>query len=218
MLAHSAYSSLVVQALTGAVDVWGLTIDVPQDQKIFRELLQVELGVQTIEFVFYLWMVKNLTKIKNITPYRYLDWLVTTPVMLVTLMAFLEKDTPTSLRSFIDSNKGFVCSVVALNMAMLVLGLLGELGVVEYRTAVLLGFLPFIYYFLMIHQRYMEGPDVTKEKKALYWFFFVVWSLYGVAALLPYNSKNVSYNVLDLFSKNLFGVFLVYTLWNKRVK
>jgi hypothetical protein len=37
---------------------------------------------------------------------------------------------------------------------------------------------------------------------------FIVWALYGVAAVFPYKEKNVAYNVLDIVSKNFYGVFL----------
>jgi bacteriorhodopsin len=162
-------------------------------------------------------MVRNFSKIKNLTPYRYIDWMITTPVMLITLMAYLEKDPRQTLEKFIDSNKNFLGTVVALNLLMLMFGLLGELGLIEYNTAIVLGFIPFIYYFKMLYDRYMTVPIPSDDRRNLFWFFAVVWSLYGVVAFLPYTSKNVSYNVLDLVSKNLFGVFLVYVLWSNRV-
>jgi bacteriorhodopsin len=52
----------------------------------------------------------------------------------------------------------------------------------------------------------------------MYWFFVFTWSLYGVAALLPYDTKNSMYNILDLFAKNFLGVFLVYILWTNRIE
>lgn len=52
--------------------------------------------------------------------------------------------------------------------------------------------------------------------KQIYWFFFVVWSLYGFAAILPFIYKNIMYNVLDLFSKNVFGLFLVFYIFSRR--
>ena len=73
MLQYSGYISLGLQFITGVIDIWGLNIKVPEDKNIFRDLLKVELGVQTVEFVFYVWMVKNFDKINNITPYRYID-------------------------------------------------------------------------------------------------------------------------------------------------
>jgi hypothetical protein len=39
---------------------------------------------------------------------------------------------------------------------------------------------------------------------------FGIWSLYGVAAWFPSALKNASYNILDIFAKNFYGVFLSY--------
>jgi bacteriorhodopsin len=40
-----------------------------------------------------------------------------------------------------------------------------------------------------------------------------VWAIYGVAAVLPYHIKNTMYNILDIFAKNFFGIFLSYVLY-----
>jgi bacteriorhodopsin len=213
----TAYYSLGFQFLTGIIDVWGLQIKVPKDKEIFRDLLKVELGVQSVEFVFYSWMVYNFDKIENITPYRYLDWVITTPTMLVTLMAYLDENKKGSLIDYIKENKEIIIRVVSLNLVMLVLGLLGELNKIDYNFAILAGFIPFVYYFKIIYDKFIT-KDTPKDKLYLFYFFLIVWSLYGVVAFLPYNEKNASYNILDLFSKNLFGIFLVYILWTNRIK
>lgn len=217
MLYESAYASLAIQFLTGAIDVWGLGIKVPKDKEIFRDLLKVELGVQTVEFIFYSWMVYNFDKIKNITPYRYLDWLITTPVMLVTLTAYLDNESNDNLSDYITNNKEFVTKIIILNLIMLLLGLMGELNKINYNTAIILGFVPFIYYFKLIYDKYMIR-QLSSDKVKLFWFFAIVWTLYGIVALLPYEPKNTAYNILDLVSKNLFSVFLVYLLWTNRIK
>jgi hypothetical protein len=49
----------------------------------------------------------------------------------------------------------------------------------------------------------------------MFWYFAGVWSLYGVAAIMPYYWKNIGYNILDIFSKNFFGLYLAYVLWKK---
>jgi len=51
----------------------------------------------------------------------------------------------------------------------------------------------------------------------IYLYFFFFWSLYGVAALLPYYIKNTFYNILDLFAKNFFGLFLSYIILSKSI-
>ena len=40
----------------------------------------------------------------------------------------------------------------------------------------------------------------------------IVWSLYGVAATFSPNLKNVSYNLLDLVSKNFYGLYIYYEI------
>jgi bacteriorhodopsin len=39
---------------------------------------------------------------------------------------------------------------------------------------------------------------------------------YGIVAILPYYLKNALYNILDLFAKNFFGIFLSYILVFKK--
>ena len=160
-------------------------------------------------------MVFNFKNITNITPYRYFDWFLTTPTMLITLMAFLSKNNFNNLSDFIKSNKKNIIIVGLANALMLLFGLLGEFNVINYTTGVLLGFIPFFYYYKKIYDEYIN-KDSNKDQKGLFWFFFIVWSLYGLAALFPYSIKNSMYNTLDLFSKNLLGLILVYVIWKNR--
>lgn len=214
---QSAYTSLVIQLVTGIIDAFGLTIEVPEDKQIFKELLKIELGVQTVEFVYYLWMVKNINTFENITPTRYFDWFVTTPTMLVTLMAYLDTQNTKNIKSFIEDNSKIILEVIVLNVLMLIFGLAGELNKLDVKTSVIIGFIPFLMYFKLIYSEYINSNS-TFDQKFMYWFFFLTWSLYGVAALLEYNNKNTMYNILDLFAKNFLGIFLVYILWINRIK
>jgi hypothetical protein len=95
---------------------------------------------------------------------------------------------------------------------MLLFGYLGESKIINTLTGVVLGFIPFFIYFYLIYINYVR-QTVTGWKLYLYFFFF--WSLYGVAALLPYYIKNTFYNILDLFAKNFFGLFLSYIIVSK---
>jgi bacteriorhodopsin len=216
MIYETGYISLIIQFLTGAIDVWGLNIKVPDDKKIFRDLLKVELGVQSVEFIFYSWMVYNFDKIDNITPYRYIDWSVTTPTMLLTLLAFLDDGEKKNLIDYINDNKDFIMQIVVLNLIMLLFGFLAEINQINYNIGIILGCIPFIYYFKLIYDKYLN-KKISRDKKNIFWFFLIIWSLYGVVAFLPYQQKNAAYNILDLFSKNCFGLFLVYTLWKNRI-
>ena len=219
MLYESAYFSLIIQFIVGIINIYGLNIDVPDNKIIFKDILKLEFGIQIIEFIFYSWMIINFKILKNITPYRYLDWIITTPTMLITLMSYLNNKDNSSLIEFLSKNKLFVIKIVALNTIMMLFGLAGELNYMDYNTAIIIGFIPFVYYFKMIYDKYLitniennktnTVSDIKNNKTRLYWFFFIIWSMYGVVAFLPYEQKNSAYNILDLFSKNLLSVFLV---------
>ena len=238
MLYESARLSLYTQFITGAIDVWGLGIKVPVEKELFRTLLKIELAVQSIEFVFYFWMVQNIKKYSNITKYRYFDWMITTPLMLVTLMAFLDSNKYNNLSDFIENNKTTIKQVLSLNFLMLYFGFLGETNKLSTNQSVFLGFIPFIMYYKIIYDKFVKplkgenkndtpigttflAPsgrgDPNKLKIKIFFYFFIVWALYGASALFPYETKNIFYNFLDLFSKNFFGLFLVYIIYTNRI-
>lgn len=219
MLIISTYFSIIIQVIAGIINLWGLHINIDDNKKIFKDLLNIELFIQKIELVFYIWMANNLNIIQNITPYRYLDWIITTPTMLITLMAFLDKDKnkDNNLYNYIQKNKYFIIKIIVLNLIMLLFGLAGELKYLDYNSAIILGFIPFIYYFKLIHDKYIIKKS-SSENVNTYWFYFIIWSLYGIVAFLSYEYKNSAYNIIDLFSKNFFSVFLVYLLWKNQKK
>jgi hypothetical protein len=73
-----------------------------------------------------------------------------------------------------------------------------------------LGFMSFLIYYYIIYVNYVTQ---NASEQLLFWYFFFFWSLYGVVAILPYYIKNSFYNILDLFSKNFFGIFLSYIIF-----
>jgi bacteriorhodopsin len=213
MLYESAYFSLIIQFIIGIINIYGLNIDVPSEKVIFKDILKLEFGVQIIEFIFYCWMIINFELIKNITPYRYVDWIITTPTMLITLLAYLSDQDKSTLKEYISKNKLFISKIIILNLSMMLFGLAGELNYINYNTSIMIGFIPFVYYFKLIYDKYLSN-NTDKNKLKLYCVFLILWTLYGVVAFLPYEQKNIAYNIIDLFSKNLFSVFLVIVILN----
>ena len=207
----------MVQVLVGTIDYLTINIKVSSTDEILKDLLRVELFVQAVEFVFYLWLIYYFSKVsQNITPFRYLDWAVTTPLMLITLSAFLNHDgsTPTRLTDFISNHKGSMITIVLLNAAMLFFGLIGEFGYLNPYISTALGFIPFVLNFKYIKDTFLPSSE-DKTKNALFYWFVFSWSLYGVFAVMNYTTKNTGYNILDIFSKNFFGLFLAYVIWSK---
>ena len=144
MLYESAYFSLIIQFIIGIINIYGLNIDVPPEKVIFKDILKLEFGVQIIEFIFYCWMIINFEMIKNITPYRYVDWIITTPTMLITLLAYLSDQDKSTLKEYISKNKLFISKIIMLNMSMMLFGLAGELNYINYNTSIMIGFIPFV--------------------------------------------------------------------------
>jgi hypothetical protein len=103
-------------------------------------------------------------------------------------------------------------NILTLNWAMLLFGYLSEIKLIPTTTGVFLGFIPFLTYYYMIYSKYAK---FSNDGINIFLYFFFFWFLYGVAALFPYNIKNTCYNILDLFAKNFFGIFLAYTILNK---
>jgi bacteriorhodopsin len=220
LLKITVYVSLVVQVLTGALNTYVLNIkkDVAPEFFIIKDLIKIELIVQIIEGIFYAWLAFNVTTPKNITKTRYYDWFFTTPTMLITLTVFLlylkNKETvekkSLKLKQVLSDNKKTIIVIVLLNALMLLFGYLGEKGKISNKTATLFGFVPFIMFYYIIYDQYAK---YSEKGKKLFTYFVVVWSIYGLAMLLPYKKKNVVYNILDIFSKNFFSVYLSYILY-----
>lgn len=218
ILKTTAFASLAAQIFTGIVDLYVLTMPVAMEYILLKQLLALEFLVQFIEAIFYVWLAVYITTAVRITQKRYYDWVITTPVMLITLSSYLiylritETQGSEAIPSFLDiieNNYVNFIKIVILNTLMLLFGYLGEINVLKTVPAVIAGFIPFFAMFYLIYDKYAK---YTSSGMLLFYYFVVVWSLYGVAALMSYKWKNTSYNILDLFSKNFFGLFLAYLI------
>jgi bacteriorhodopsin len=218
LIQHTAGLSLFVQVITGIIDYYVLTLPTSSELKLLHDLLLLEFIVQIVEGIFYVWLVFSITTAANITLYRYWDWFITTPTMLITFSTFLVylnlksrgTDLIPSFTTIIGENFKTYVGIVILNAFMLAFGYLGELKIISVFQSVFWGFIPFFIMFYMIYDKFAK---YTELGTTMFWYFVVVWSLYGVAACLSYKIKNTSYNILDLFAKNFFGLFLAYVLY-----
>jgi hypothetical protein len=215
-VAVTGIGSLVVQLLTGLVEASGLFLPVKPEDQIVKGILTMELTVQAVEFIFYLYLVYLILSnsiTEHVTRHRYIDWAITTPVMLVSFVLFFKylRD-PTRVVSLVESMKeeaDVLLKLVVANAVMLLLGYLAELRLIDTTVGVTVGFIPFAYIFYILYDKYVR--DVAASKP-LYYVILAVWSLYGVAAYLPFAPKNTLYNILDLFSKNAYGIYLYFYL------
>ena len=209
--------SITVQIITGIIEIFSLFVKVPEQFSLISQLLILEVSVQVIEGLFYIWLAYNFNSITDVTPKRYIDWSITTPTMLITLICYLiysgnrEKNDTSKLELFslLSNNSSAIITILYLNWLMLIFGYLGEKKIIPIYIGVLLGFIPFLIYYFLIYIKYAV---LSRNGFFIFWYFFFFWSLYGIVAFFPYYMKNTFYNILDLFSKNFFGIFLSYII------
>ena len=218
ILNYTLLASIAIQIFTFVVSIPGFFAEIPAAYILIKDLFFLELFVQLIEGVFYIWLAFNFLQLTNITPKRYFDWALTTPTMLVTLIAYLifinaKENNQTqglTLYSILTTNSNTIIPILLLNWAMLLFGYLGEIKVIPVLYSVILGFIPFLIYYAMIYHNFVQ---TNNDGFMFFLYFLFFWSLYGFVATLPYYIKNILYNILDLFAKNFFGLFLAYIIY-----
>jgi|APGre2960657373_1045057.scaffolds.fasta_scaffold16491_2 hypothetical protein len=110
-----------------------------------------------------------------------------------------------TIGDFIRENKADVAIIFAANAFMLATGALGEIGALPLIPATLLGFGGLAVSFATIYRKFAKDSPVGR---VMFAFLATIWSAYGVAFLFPTAAKNITFNVLDVFAKNFFGVYL----------
>ena len=92
---------------------------------------------------------------------------------------------------------------------MLLFGYLGEKGIINKKVSIPLGFLFFANAFNLIYKNYAIKSTTGKK---IFKILLPVWAMYGVAACFNETNKNNTFNILDIFSKNFFSLFIYYKL------
>lgn len=219
----SYYFSVVVQIISLFIQTYGYTLKVNPKIYALKYALNLEFFVSIIELIVYFWIGTNLTNLKNVMNKRYFDWFLTTNCLMISfslLFIFFnqrQKDKSTnkedicedSANTLIYSNIQKFLPILFFNNAMIIIGYLGEKKIVSKMISTSFGFAFFFmsfYYLYIYFAKYSTiGP------KVLYIMAFI-WGLYGIAHNLKEVNKNTCYNILDLISKNAFGVILVFMI------
>lgn len=171
-----------------------------------RNILNLETCISVVAAFFYgMFMMKiNATPdelpYRDITVNRYVDWSITTPIMLLVLLLALCYNTKQSVTLW------NLLVLLALNYGMLLCGYAGETGIYDKLKSSILGFLFFVGLYGYIYIKHIHEYNLF-DNNILYFAFVFLWALYGVAYWMKEEKKNVAYNVLDLFSKCFVGIF-----------
>ena len=172
-----------------------------------RHVLNLETAISVIAGYFYSIFLQKIAMYEkenkpidwnDVVKTRYIDWSMTTPLMLLalclTLSAAVGKTIALSTLLFI----------IVLNFAMLYIGYLGETGDMNKWVACIVGFIPFFIMFGVIYKKFVS----TFSNRVIFGIFAGIWSLYGVVYMFDDLTKNIAMNVLDCLAKCLFGLGL----------
>jgi hypothetical protein len=215
---NSTIISLIVQIITGIVGGAALFVPLGEKDKILGDVLGLEMGVQVIELIFYFWFL-FIKDVATITTTRYMDWFLSTPVMLLTMSAYFsyeslkEKFRNESIQEFFAENQRPLYAIFYFNFLMLLSGLLGELGYVSKLFAFLYGFVALALSFGTIYKNFVL---VSGFVTTFFTIMALSWSGYGIAFLLDPVKKNVIYTILDIIAKNFFGLYLGFNIFKLR--
>jgi hypothetical protein len=191
----------------------------PKEILPLKFILSIETCVTIIASIAYSFLIKSyLTKQTfDLTFYRYLDWFTTTPLLLISLIIYLSyltnkyennKTIETNDDTFniiLKDNK--ILIIILLNFLMLVFGYMGEFRVMNYILANILGFIPFIIMLYIIWKNYCNQSNID-----VFIIFSIIWTMYGIVYFFDSNSKNISYNILDIIAKGGFGILIWYKI------
>ena len=175
-----------------------------------RHVLNLETAISVIAGYFYSVFLEKISAYEkddkeidwaDMTSTRYIDWSMTTPLMLLVLCLVLSQNIGKSVTLKV------ILGVIALNYVMLYLGHLGENKTICRMKATIFGFVAFFGMFYLIFSNYV-APKFNKSNHILFWFFAIVWSLYGVVYLLNEQYKNIAMNILDCIAKCFVGLGL----------
>ena len=189
----------------------------------WRTSLLVSGLITFIAAVHYMYMRDAHAAGDSTTVFRYVDWILTVPLMCVEFYLILK---------VAGATKAHMWKLIALSTVMLVTGFFGESG---WDGGMLgagaWGFISGVAYFWIAYEVWLgslkklavaAGGNVLEAHKMLCWFLLVGWAIYplgymagtdgwynGIENVLP--SMEVIYNIGDAINKIGFGL-VVYTL------
>ena len=157
------------------------------------------------------------------TFFRYVDWILTVPLMCVEFYLILK---------VAGAKQSLLWKLIFFSVIMLVTGYLGE--TIYSDQASFWGLISGAAYFYIVYEIWLgsakklavaAGGDVLKAHKILCWFVLVGWAIYPIGYMMgttgwynnfiPQGSIDVVYNIADAINKIGFGL-VIYTLAVKK--
>jgi bacteriorhodopsin len=150
------------------------------------------------------------------TVYRYIDWLLTVPLLMIEFYLIL--------RAIGVASAGIFWRLLIGTLVMLVPGYMGEAGFLNITVGFVIGMVGWFYILYEIFfgeagkaAEAKATPAVKYAYKAMRWIVTVGWAIYPIGYVLGYmtgtadqETLNIVYNFADLVNKIAFGLLIWY--------
>ena len=90
---------------------------------------------------------------------------------------------------------------------MLLFGYLGETDNIDKSVGLMGGFAAFFMLYGIIYTKFIRSKNIFANN-VLFYFYFIVWSIYGLVYYMEDGYKIITTNILDLISKCFVGLGL----------
>ena len=160
LVKDTMFISFYTQVVTLLIGLTALLVKLPNNMLILREVLILENLAQLIEGSFYMWFLffdKVNVDVVDITKFRYYDWFLSTPMMLISMIAYFQYNNTKNnlinlnLVNLIKSNYNNIAKILTYNFGMLLTGYLYEINLSNVFTTFIIGFIFFILLFLQLY-------------------------------------------------------------------
>lgn len=150
------------------------------------------------------------------TDFRYIDWLLTVPLLMIEFYLILAAITKVS--------GGIFWRLLIGTLVMLIPGYMGEAGYLNVTVGFAIGMLGWAYILYEIFfgeaskvAAAEAPPAVQKAYTLMKWTVTVGWAIYPIGYFLGYlaggtdvGTLNIVYNLADVLNKIAFGLFIWY--------
>ena len=181
-------------------------------------------GLVTLVAAVHYFYMRDVWVATGETPlvYRYIDWLITVPLLMVEFYLIL--------RAITNVSGGIFWRLMIGTMVMLVGGYMGEAGYINAMLGFIVGMAGWAYILYEIF--FGEAGKVAAEKAppsvqsafvTMRWIVTIGWAIYPIGYFMGYftgagpeeasNALNIIYNLADVVNKIAFGVII----WNVAV-
>ena len=188
----------------------------------YRTTMTISALIVGIAAFHYYYMRGVYTELGTVSvEYRYMDWIITVPLMALKFPSLVGKDAITDAK-FLGMGFTGVCFTGAL--IMIGFGYAGEAGLMNGMLGLVLGGVGWAMIVVATGTPWSSGKGVDNDKiapeliwsaNALRWFIVVGWVIYPIGYLFSpgvdilsgnQEAMAVAYNIADIINKIGFGV------------